>query len=220
MVWLIIPLYRCPLYTVWSVLHIHDVSVLSYTSQLRPLCHFSLYSCVFVQKNVECRRMSNEMKVERQKFLNRIMTDVPRILVRISECGFWFVIAFRKYLNFTTFWEGFIRRVCWRFLCRILLRRHGRTGEPDSFCDYFCTRFFTVTLIQLLCFSLWYFSLAQYALTDTDEKLTFLFHPSARFSFSWTFLMSHSQAKSSSCDHNASDLRPSWVTGVLHQTTL
>lgn len=38
---------------------------------------------VFSSENVQCRRMSNEIKVERQKFLNRIMTDVPRILVRI-----------------------------------------------------------------------------------------------------------------------------------------
>jgi len=69
--------------------------------------------------------------------------------------------------------------------------------------------------MQLLCFSLWYFPLAQCALIDTDQKLTFLFHPSNQLPFSWTFLMSYSQAKSSNCDHKASDLRPSWVTGVL-----
>ena len=100
-------------------------------------------------------------------------------------------------------------------LCRILLRRHGQAGVPDSFCDYFCTRFFTVTLIQLLCFSLWYFPLAQCAVIGTHQKLTFLFHPSNQFSFSLTFLMSYSQAKSSNSDHQASDLRPSWVTDVL-----
>jgi hypothetical protein len=62
----------------------------------------------FRPKSVECRRMSNEMKVEGLTFLNRIMTDVPRILVRISECGFWFVIAFLKYLNVTTFWKDLL----------------------------------------------------------------------------------------------------------------
>ena len=100
-------------------------------------------------------------------------------------------------------------------LCRILVRRQGQAGVPDSFCDYFCTRFFTVILIQLLCFSLWYFPLAQRAVIDTDLKLAFLLHPSNQFSFSWTFLMSYSQAKYSNCDHKASDLRPTWVTCVL-----
>lgn len=58
-----------------------------------------LYTRLFSSENVECRRMSNEIKVERPKFLNRIMTGVPRILVRIWERGFGLLLPFPNILN-------------------------------------------------------------------------------------------------------------------------
>jgi hypothetical protein len=75
-VWLIIPLFRCPLYTVLGVLHIHDVSVGLYFPFEAVVSLVCILVC-FRPKTVECRRMSNEVKVQKQEFLNRIMTDVP-----------------------------------------------------------------------------------------------------------------------------------------------
>ena len=95
--WFIIPLFHCPLYT--EVCYIY--TTFRYLAVLPSWGRYVtfLYTRLFSSENVECRRMSNEIKVERQKFLNRIMTDVPRILVRIWECWFGLLLPFSNIWN-------------------------------------------------------------------------------------------------------------------------
>jgi hypothetical protein len=62
-------LFLCHLYTVLYVLHIHDVSVGLYFPFEVVLSLVCILVC-FHPKTVECSGISNEIKVQKQEFLN------------------------------------------------------------------------------------------------------------------------------------------------------
>lgn len=104
----IIPVFLCPLYTGWGVLHIHHVSAVRRTS-LSWGCYVTfLYIRLFssendgVYKNIR-RNEGTKTKVSEPNNDGRSSNSLT-----ILRMWFWFVIAFPKYLNFATFWKDLL----------------------------------------------------------------------------------------------------------------